>query len=793
MIADLRYALRSLLSRKTFALTAGLTLALGFGATTAMFTVVDGVLLRPLPFPDSERVLVLCETNPRRRDGCGASPANVEDWRRASRTLDSAGVIRNEAFIAQDARGPFGVRGGIASPGFFRVMRAQPALGRVIDERDMPAGANRVAVVSDRFWRQHLGADPAVVGRAITLDGARFAIIGVLPADTYVPVDDAIDVWKPLSASIDDVTNRNWRGFLALGRLAAGAEPRDAEAELRRIRDDLARAHPTTNSEWDVRTERLRTYLTGPIERTLWLVLGAVALLLVTACANVAGLVLVQGTRRTGEFVVRTALGASRASLVRLALAEYAILALLAGIAGLLIAAWLTRVFLDFAPSGIPRLDEIGIDTRIALFTFGLALATTLAFGIAPAWTAPRTDLAATMHSARGATAAGTSRRAWFVTAELALSVLLLIGSGLLVRAFLSASRWDPGFDRRNVLVAWLLAPTSRYTSAGAAVEMLQRARDEVATIPGVQSVGLASGGPLFGGIETGSVTVGAASPNPDAPPVHWFDIDEHFIATLGVRLRDGRGFTAADRAGAPPVAVVNETFARRYFPDGRALGQRVTVMDHASEIVGVLADITPVRKDQPTPAEIYWPIQQYRRFAAYLVIRAAPGTAGLETAVRARVAAVEPSAQTSSLQPLDRMFDRTLVSPRFNAVLIAAFALVALGLAAIGVAGLVSFMVASRTREIGLRIALGASPRQLVRGFVGHGLALAAGGMLLGGIAAWWLGASLQSLLHGVRSRDPLTFVVTLGVFGLVAAMASYLPARRASRVDPLSALRSD
>jgi predicted permease len=361
------------------------------------------------------------------------------------------------------------------------------------------------------------------------------------------------------------------------------------------------------------------------------------------------------------------------------------------------------------------------------------------------------------------------------------------------VRAFVTASRWDPGFDRSRVSVSFVVAPTDIYTTTGAAVEMLRRTRDEIAAIPGVESVGLASAGPLFGGVETGSLSVAGAAPVADAPPVHWFDVDEHFFDTIGMRLRQGRGFAASDRAGAPQVAVVNDTLVRRYFPDGRAIGRRVTVMDHASEIVGVVDDVTPARRDQPAAAEIYWPIQQYRRYAAYLVVRTAPGAAAPEPAMRARIAAVEPAAQASPLQSLDAIFTRSLVSPRFNAALVAAFALVALALAAIGVAGLVAFMVASRTREIGLRMALGASPQQLVRRFVRYGLALAAGGMAIGGVAAWWLGASLQSMLHGVPGRDPLTFAVTLGAFATVAALASWLPARRASRIDPLAALRAE
>ena len=792
--SEVRQAIRSLVQRRSFTVTAILTLALGLGATLAIFTVVEGVLLRPLPFPESDRALVLCETNPRLTGACVASPANVADWARASQLLEAAGVARDEAFIGRDPDGSYGVRGGIASPGFFRVLLTQPALGRIFDDPDLLEGANGVVIISNRFWRDRLGADPGAVGRSVTLDGRPFVVVGVLAADAYIPELDLVEVWKPLTASVDDVSNRSWRGFFAIARMAPDVAQPAVEAELRATAAELERQYPAANAEWGVRTEPLRAYLTGSIERTLWLFLAAVSLVLVIACSNVAGLLLVQGTRRQAEFAVRTALGASRMRLVGQAMTEHLVLSLVAGAIGLGLAVWLTRAFLSLAPPTIPRLDEVHVSARIASLALLLATVTSVLFGSLPAWRVATTPASMRPQASARVTAGGLSGRSLIVTGELALALALLVGAGLLGRAFLAANVWNQGFDRSHVWVSWMLAPANTYKSTDAAVAMLWRARAEVASVPGVRAVALASAGPLFGGVETGSLVVpGRAAEAGEMPPVHWFDVDEHYFDTLGVRILEGRGLSAADRRGSPNVAVVNESLVRRYFPNGNAIGQRVTVMTHTSEIVGIVADIRPSRPDRPTPAEVYWPIQQYPRFAAYLVIRTMPEMSGLEATVRARVGSVDPAAQVTTPVALDVIAGRALVSPRFNAVLVGVFAAIAVGLAAIGIGGMMAFAVTSRTREIGVRLALGASPGRLVASIVRQGLTIAAGGVILGTVASLWLARSLGTLLYGVPSSDPLTLAATLGVFVLITTVACYVPARRASRVDPLVSLRAE
>ncbi len=788
---DVRFAVRTLVKAPGFTAAVVATIALGVGATTAIFTVVNGIVLRPLPFPGSERVVMICETNPR-TSWCGASPLNMADLARESRTLDSAGVGRGEPLIAQIGGESFGVRGGIASPGFFRVLRITPALGRLIEDRDMDRGANHVAVVSEAFWRSRLGADPSVIGRAITVDGQALTIIGVLPPDVFIPIYSGRDLWRPLTASIDNVDNRAWRGFVPLGRIKAGETVASATAELTALHEQLVQAYPEANKDWGLRLEGLRNHLIGPVSRTLWIFLGAVGFVLLIACANVASLLLVRATGRAREFAVRASLGAGRRRLVRQLLTESLVVSLLGGACGLALAVWATRAFVSLAPASIPRLGEVGIDGRVALFAFLLSTATAVLFGFAPARHASKTDLSGTLKGLR--VAGGDARlRAAFVVVELALALVLLVGAGLLMRSFGSLLAWDPGFSPEGVTFSFMLPPRDVYPD-GQAVGAMQRVRDEAATVPGVEGAAIASGGPLFpGGDGTYAMSIDDRPPmSPDeGPPVEYYNIDPYYFRTLGVKIVRGRDLSTADTFGAAPVAVVNESLVRRYFPNEDPLGHRVTVSDHSAEIVGVVADVAPFYPDQPVRPLIYWPTDQFRRGTGYLIVRARPGVGGIEKAVRARAAAVDPRIQLSAFVDLESAVGSNLVGPRFNMLLVGVFALVAVLLAAIGVYGVVAYSVASRTREIGVRVALGATPDGIVRQVVRGGLGLAAVGLVVGLAGAVALGRLIASLLYGLPSTDSLALAGAAAVFALVTLVACWVPARRAARVDPIVALR--
>jgi putative ABC transport system permease protein len=792
IVRDFRFAARTLRKAPAFTAAVVMTMALGIGATVSMFTVVDSIVLRPLPFPESARVVMLCETNPRVPDRCIASPPNVSDWATASRTLESAGVARSEAFVAHTGEGLSGVAGGIATPGFFRVLRVQPLLGRLFEERDLDRGSNSVALVSHAFWRRILHEDPEAVGRTLTLDGRSFMLIGVLPADAYIPQLGIIDVWKPLTASVDNVDNRNWRGFTAIGRLARGTSLVAARAELDTIHAQLAAAYPETNANWGIRIADIREETVAPSRTTLWIFFGATGFVLLIACANVAGLLLVRATRRAPEFAVRAFLGAARWRLVRQLLTESVVISLAGGSLGLLLALWATRAFVVLAPPSIPRLDEVTIDARVAVFAVALSVVTALFFGLAPARQAAEVDIATTLKGQRHGARRESRLRSALVIVEMALALILLVGAGLLTRTFGRLLQWEPGFTRAGLVTSWMLAPSGTYRTTRAAVDVLERARDEVATLPGVQSAALASAGPLFGGVETDALSVdGGAAIDPSASPVNWFDVSPEYFDALGVAMVKGRSFSSGDAAGTAPVAVINEALARRFFAGRDPLGQRVTVMHHTSEIVGIVADIQPYRPDRATAPEIYWPIRQYPRLAAYLVMRVAPGVQGIEKMVRARVAAVDPGVQLTPVVSFDERFSRTLVAPRFNMLILGVFALVAIALAAVGVFGVIAYSIASRTREIGVRLALGATPRNIVADVVRRGMTLAGAGMVFGLAGALALGRLFATLLYGLPPTDWLTLSIALLGFGVVAFGASYLPARRAAAIDPLTALR--
>jgi predicted permease len=790
VLQDVRLAFRTLVKAPTVTVAVVATIALAIGATTAIFTIVNAVVLRPLPFAESEKAVMLCETNPSLGDWCGASPMNVADWARTSRRLDSAGVARGEPFIARTGGETYGVVGGIASPGFFRVLRTRPALGRTFEDRDMASGANHVVVVTDSFWRTRLGGDPTVIGRQIVLDDQPFTVVGVLPADSYMPGSylGAVQVWKPLTASIDNVENRQWRGFTAIGRLAGGASRETLGTELETIRARLAQAYPDANKDWGLRIVGLRTQVVGDVSRTLWIFLGAVGFVLLIACANVASLLLVRASGRAPEFAVRASLGARRGRLVQQLVTESLVLSLAGGALGLLFAGWTTSAFVALAPAGIPRLAEVSIDGRVMAFAFLLSVAAAVIFGSAPARQASRADVNAVLRGHRGGRGTESRTRSALVVVELALALMLLVGAGLLTRGFGRLLAWDPGFDRTGLLTAWMLPPSS-----APSVPVMERVRNEVATIPGVRAVALGSGGPLFGGGDTGDLAIdGRAAFAPvEMPAIDWFDISPQYFDTLGVRLLRGRRLTDHDTANAPHVAIVNETFARRFFPGESPIGRRVTVARYSSEIVGIAADLSPLRPDRPTPPQIYWPIAQYRRGAAYLVIRTTPGITGIEKSIRARVASIDASIQLSQFETIDEKLARSLVSPRFSMLLVASFAVVAVLLAAVGVYGVIACSVAGRTREIGVRIALGATPRRLVSAIVAGGLSLAAIGIGLGLAGALAVGRLLSSLLYGLPATDPLALASATAVFALVALGACWLPARRASRVDPITALR--
>jgi len=791
--SDLRYVLRALRRSPTFTLAAVATLALSIGATTAIFSAVNGILLRPLPFPDAGRLVVMCERHPSVPAGfCIGSPPNAADWAAASRTLDAVGVARDWPFLVRDESGSETLDGGVATADFFRVLGVQPGLGRLIAPGE--EGGARVVVLSHALWRGRFGGDSSLVGKTITLDHEPYTVVGVLPAGVTIPGMEWIQLWTPLPFGQRLEENRKWRGFRVYGRLAHGASLTQARDELSRIAAGLAETHPETNQGWAIEVEGLQGHLVGSVERALLVLLGAVAFVLLIGCANVANLVLGRVTHRSRELAVRAALGSGAWVAGRLILLEALVLGILGGVLGLVLSFWGLDVFLRLAPGGIPRLHDVRVDGWVFAFALALSCLTSVLFGAAGLFPALRLNLSDALRQREGTP--GRSRvglRGALVVAEMALALMLLTGAGLFLKSFSRLASWNPGFEVQHLTSTWLLASQTKYPTGPQVADLFQRAVEEVASLPGVVSAGAASAGPGFGGTETGELRIVGRASEGEPPTARWFDVDDNYFTTLGVPLLRGRGFTATDAAGAPGVALVNETMARRYWPGRDPVGQQVVMYDRGMTIVGVVADVPPLSSGEPAAPEIYWPNQQAPRWATYVIIRSAADPATVTGAARRRLQQLDPDLSVPEFQSLEARFGRQLVYPRFVTLLMAVFAGIALALAAVGVYGVIAYGVARRTREIGIQVAMGASRGDILRAVLMQGLVLTLAGAVIGAAGAVAISPVLRSLLAGVEPGDPLTLLAVAVVLVLVALVASYVPARRASGISPLEALREE
>jgi predicted permease len=791
--SDLRYVLRALRRSPTFTAAAVTTLALSIGATTAIFSAVNSILLRPLPFPAADRLVVICEQHPSVAAFCVGSPPNAADWASRSRALEAVGVARDWPFVTKDERGSGTIDGGVATAAFFRVLGIVPALGRLITPED--DGSARVAVLSHALWQSRFGGDSGIVGRAITLDKEPYVVVGVLPAGVSVPELGWVQLWTPLPFDQRLEENRQWRGFRVYGRLAAGTTLRQAQDELNGIARGLAEVHPETNRDWTVSVTALGAHVVGSVQRALLVLLGAVGFVLLIGCANVANLLLARITHRGRELALRAALGAGRWTAARLILLESLTLAAIGGAAGFLLSIWGLEAFVRLAPAGIPRLGEVGVDGKVFGFAVALSGLSSLLVGAAGFVQAARLNLGEAL---RGKDVGPAGRRLGFrgglVVAETALALVLLTGAGLFLKSFTRLASWDPGFETEHLTTAWLLAPQSKYPTPPQVADLFQRAVEEVGTLPGVVSAGAASAGPLFGGTETDELRVVGRDAQAGQPATaRWFDVDPNYFPTLGVPILRGRAFTASDAAGAPYVAIVNAALARRYFPGQDPIGQQVEMYGRSMTVVGVVEDVAPVRADLPPAPEIYWPNRQVPRWATYVILRTSSDPASLASAAYRRLQELDPELSVSEFRPLTAQFARELVYPRFVALLMTTFAGIALVLAAVGAYGVIVYSVERRTREIGIQMALGAARADILRAVVAQGMVLVTAGVAIGVAGSLAITPVLRGLLAGVEPSDPATLASVGAVLALTGLVASFLPARRASGVSVTEALRAE
>jgi putative ABC transport system permease protein len=801
---DLRFAGRQLWKSPGFTLVAVATLALGIGATTAIFSVVDGVVLRPLPFAAPERLMRALFVGADGQKHGAFSVANFLDWRAASHTLADATPYHGGTLNLSGGGGePERLQATWAGANFFKVLGIPPLAGRTFAPGEDGAKAPRVAVISEKLWRRRFGADPGVLGRSLTLNGEPYTLVGILRRGVQLP--SAAEVWVPFVFQPDDIASRGAVFFGAIARLAPGATRGQAESEAGVIGRRLAQQYPADNAGYfrSMTVVPLQEAMVGDVRKKLLLLLGAVGLVLLIACANVANLLLVRAAAREGEIAVRVALGAGRARIVRQLLTESLVLALAGGLAGLALAVWITRALIALGPQGIPRLDQVGVDGATLLFALGLSLLTGFLFGLAPALQTSRTDLAGVIREgSRGSKGrAGTRARSTLVVVEMALAVVLLAGAGLLIRSFARLQEVDPGFQPARVTTFNLELPTSRYSDPKlrqATAALLERLR----ALPGVDSVGAAVYGmPFSGNVNVLDFTVVGRPPRPvghdDSMRVGTASPD--YFKTLGIRVVRGRAFSPRDRAGAPPVVVINETAVRQFFPGEEPLGRRIELgmkingVAQGGEVVGVISDFKQDSLEEKIEPQLFVPYDQLPMESLGVVVRSTADPRTVASAVQGTVRALDPDLPVYDLQPMTERVAGATSQSRFYMLLLGGFAAVALLLAAVGIYGVTAYGVRQRTQEIGIRMALGASRDRVLRMVVGQGMALALAGAAAGLAGALLATRGLHSLLYEISASDPPTFVAVPAVLLAVAALASYLPARRAALTEPQLALKGE
>ncbi len=796
LIADFRHAARSLRSHLVFTATAVLTLALGIGATTTIYGIVDGIVLRPLSFPNADRLVTICEQFPGANPNwCSISPPNVEDIRARSTSLAAIGIGRSWPYHLATADGPEAINGGIVTPDLFRALGVRPALGRLFTRSDVLGRESAVGILSYEMWQTRFGATPDVVGRRVELDGKPVTIIGVLPADFQLPEFATVALWRTVHINPANEENREWRGFVAYGLLRDGVTLARARSELAEIATQLRREHFATTQGWNLRMESLLDLVVGGVRPTLVLFLIAVSLILLIACANVANLLLARAGARSRELALRAAVGATRSRIARGLLVESFVLATMGALAGLLVAEWGMAAFKRLAPTSIPRLSNIQVDAHVLGCALALSVATTFLFGLAPALLAARDDLANTLREGGRSSSPGSTLSArLLVVTELALALVLLVGAGLLTRSFVARTSWNPGFERDHLITFSVFAPEDRYKGPDAVAALLRRLERELRSVPGVESVGSASGGPLFGGDGTDEVIYENRTGRARAPAA-WYDMSPSFFATLGLPLMRGRGLGEADARGTPPVVVVNETLARKFWPGDSPINKQLSLFSDRMhvQVVGVIRDVAPPTPGAAPEPEIYWSNRQEPRSFTFFVLRTRIAPASVMPDVRVRLRAIDPSLRPMNVGTMSDLVAAELRAPRFQMLLLVAFSLVAMLLAGVGTYGLFAYRVSRRTREIGIRLALGAQRHQVVASVLRDGLLLAAAGITIGAVVALLAGRAMHGMVVGVSAFDPLTIVTSCGVLLVVTFAACLIPGRRAASVDPAVTLSAE
>jgi putative ABC transport system permease protein len=796
LLTDARYAVRQLIKTPGFTVVAVLTLAFGIGATTAIFSVVNTVMLRPLPYPDAERIVRVFERVPQ-YGRFSVAPANFLDWRQQNTVFEriAAYTPGTATFVGTD--GPERIPMAAISWDTFALLGVTPAHGRSFrEDEDLPE-QNAVIVISDGMWQRRFGGDPGVLGRTVTLSGVPVTVIGVMPPGFYFPNRDA-EFWRPIAFNPASAT-RGGHFLAVIARLAPGITIAQADAEMKTIAERLALQYPANSANESAETLALQELIVGPIRPMLFTLLGAVAVVVLIACANVANLLLVRASVREKEIAIRSALGAGRRRIVMQMLAESLVLALIGGSLGVLLAYLAIGPIQSLGVDSIPRVAELALDRTVLLFTLAVSLATGVIFGLVPAWQAARGGLGAVLkEGGRSSTGSGGRwTRSALLVAEVALSIVLLVGASLLIRSFGKLTSVDPGFAADRVLTFSVALPSTTYPEDHNRVSFYDRLLERLQTLPGVEEAGMVQQLPMRGGYVLSFAVQGRppAAPGDELSANHRV-VSPGYFSAMGIPLLRGRTLSDRDAEQSPMVAVVDQAFVERHFPNEDPIGRGIDIgngTDGFYEIVGVVGDVHHGGLDATAAPTMYVPFRQDVFSSMWIVVRTAAEPSTMIGTARQAVRELDGALPAFSIMPLSDVVSASVAERRFAMLLLGVFAFVALFLAAVGLYGVVAYGVNQRTQEIGLRMAIGAEPAQVMRMVVGGGMKLATIGVAIGIAGALALASLIASMLYGVTPFDPTSYIVTAGVLLAVAALACWIPARRAMRVDPLVALRQE
>ena len=800
LLQDLRYGVRMLVSRPGFTIVAVITLALGIGANTAIFSVVNGVLLRPLPYRDVDHILTLWETDKQRGEKEeGAAPGNFLDWREQNQSFEQLAAAEPYSHRMTGSGEPESFKSWLVSEGFFEILGVRPLHGRTFLPEEYQAGNDKVIVLGESLWRQRFGGDPNLIGQTLLLNGQPHKVVGIMPSRFQIPTGRVM--WAPEVFRDDARQERGSAYFKVIGRLKPGVTREQAQAEIAAIQSRLNEQYPQESKGRGAVVVPLAEQLTAQARPGLLLLLGAAGFVLLIACANVANLLLARGAERQKEFALRAALGAVRVRLARQLITESVFLSLLGGAAGVLMAWWGVDLLMAFSPGNLPQSAEIGFDARVLLFAVVVSAVTALVFGLAPAIQFSKPDLQQMLKEGGRTAADGSSRhrlRNVLVVSEIALALTLLIGAGLLVRSFVRLLQVDPGFAASRAVSLEVHVWGSSRTPQQRAT-FFEQTIDRISALPGVQAAGAVSALPFHDNsidiTRTFTVEGRAQPPAGQAPSAFVTCATSDYFTAMGIPLKSGRAFTRFDRDSTQPVVLISETMARRFFGGEDPVGKKIKLgfmgEPVVREIVGVVGDARHTGLDSDPRTEIFLPHLQEPYGSMTYVVRTTNDPATLLPSVKKEIWAVNKDLPFASISTIDELVSKSLGERRFNLLLLGSFAVIALVLASVGIYGLISFSTSRRTHEIGVRMAMGAQTGDIMRLVLREGMTLAATGVALGLAASFALTRLLSSLLFGVSQTDPLTYAGVSLLLFIVALLACYIPARRVTKVDPMIALR--